>query len=54
MYREISGIEGMQVIVSGGIAHEAHLEEAAAYYGVIVGKAYYEGRVDLETCLRNA
>jgi len=54
MYREISGIEGMQVIVSGGIAHEGHLEEAAAYYGVIVGKAYYEGRVDLETCLRNA
>ena len=52
MYQEISVIEGINIIVSGGIAHEGHLDEAAGYYGVIVGKAYYEGKVDLERCLQ--
>ena len=49
MYEQIKGIN---VIVSGGVACEADLEKSAAYYGVIVGKAFYEGKVDLEKCLK--
>ena len=52
MYQQIAAIEGIKIIVSGGIANESHIEEAAAYYGVIVGTAYYEGKVDLEKCLQ--
>ncbi|MCL2616075.1 MAG: 1-(5-phosphoribosyl)-5-[(5-phosphoribosylamino)methylideneamino]imidazole-4-carboxamide isomerase [Defluviitaleaceae bacterium] len=52
MYRQISAIGGINVIVSGGVANEGHIEQAAEYYGVIIGKAYYEGKVDLEKCLR--
>jgi len=49
MYEAISGIK---VVVSGGVATEAHIAQAAKYYGVIVGKAHYEGRVDLKQCIR--
>ena len=49
MYEQIKGIN---VIVSGGVACEADLEKSAGYYGVIVGKAFYEGKVDLEKCLK--
>ena len=45
-------IEGIHVMVSGGVACEADLQQAAGYYGVIVGKAYYEGKLDLEKCLK--
>jgi len=48
MYEKISGIN---VIVSGGVACEDDIRKAAGYYGVIVGKAFYEGRVDLKKCL---
>jgi len=46
MYEQIKGIN---FVVSGGVAGEEHLKYAAAqgYYATIVGKAYYEGRVDL-------
>ena len=50
MYEKIRGIN---VVVSGGVACEADIEKAAKYYGVIVGKAYYEGRVDLKRCFQN-
>jgi phosphoribosylformimino-5-aminoimidazole carboxamide ribotide isomerase len=43
----------LNVIVSGGVSCEADIEKARGYYGVIVGKAYYEGRVDLSKCLKN-
>ena len=49
MYEQIKGIN---VIVSGGVACEADLEKSSGYYGVIVGKAFYEGKVDLEKCLK--
>jgi len=49
MYEKINGIN---VIVSGGISCEADIYKSEGYYGVIVGKAYYEGRVDLEKCLK--
>ena len=46
-------INGINIIVSGGVASEADIEKASKYYGVIVGKAHYEGRVDLKKCFRN-
>lgn len=48
MYAKIRGIN---VIVSGGVASDEHILSASEYYGVIVGKAFYEGRVDLKKCL---
>ncbi|MCL2695941.1 MAG: 1-(5-phosphoribosyl)-5-[(5-phosphoribosylamino)methylideneamino]imidazole-4-carboxamide isomerase [Clostridiales bacterium] len=50
MYEKISGIN---VIVSGGVSCEEDIKKARAWYGVIVGKAYYEGKVDLRKCLQN-
>jgi len=49
MYEKISGIH---VIVSGGVSCEADIERAGAWFGVIVGKAYYAGKVDLAKCLK--
>ncbi|MDR1890932.1 MAG: 1-(5-phosphoribosyl)-5-[(5-phosphoribosylamino)methylideneamino]imidazole-4-carboxamide isomerase [Puniceicoccales bacterium] len=43
-------IKNKKVIVSGGVSCEADLEND--YYATIVGKAYYEGRIDLEKCLK--
>ena len=50
MYEDIQRL-GMDVIVSGGVANEDHIRQATGYYGVIVGKAHYEGRVDLRACI---
>ncbi|MCL2372643.1 MAG: 1-(5-phosphoribosyl)-5-[(5-phosphoribosylamino)methylideneamino]imidazole-4-carboxamide isomerase [Defluviitaleaceae bacterium] len=44
-------INGMEIIVSGGVACNEDIHRAAGYYGVIVGKAFYEGKVDLKACL---
>ena len=49
MYERIHGIN---VIVSGGVAEESHIDAAQKYYGVIVGKAHYEGKVDLKQCFQ--
>ncbi|MDR1017605.1 MAG: 1-(5-phosphoribosyl)-5-[(5-phosphoribosylamino)methylideneamino]imidazole-4-carboxamide isomerase [Lachnospiraceae bacterium] len=49
MYEKIKGIN---VVVSGGISSEEDIEKAMKYYGVIVGKAYYEGKVDLEKVIK--
>ncbi len=45
---------GMQIILSGGIAHESDIvtAEHMGFAAVITGKALYENRVDLEKCLR--
>jgi len=48
MYEKIRGVH---VVVSGGVSSEADIQKAGKYYGVIVGKAYYEGRVDLKKML---
>lgn len=53
MYENISMIPGIDIIVSGGVAQDADIDNAAGYYGIIVGKAFYEGKVDLEKCLKN-
>jgi phosphoribosylformimino-5-aminoimidazole carboxamide ribotide isomerase len=47
MYEKIKGIN---FVVSGGVAEESHIFKAADYYAVIVGKAFYEGKVDLKKC----
>ena len=47
MYEKIKGIN---LIVSGGISGNDDIIKASQYYGVIVGKAYYEGKVDLKQC----
>ena len=51
MYRKIQDID-INIIVSGGISCNADVEMASDYYGVIVGKAHYEGKVDLKQCLK--
>ncbi|MCL2048747.1 MAG: 1-(5-phosphoribosyl)-5-[(5-phosphoribosylamino)methylideneamino]imidazole-4-carboxamide isomerase [Defluviitaleaceae bacterium] len=43
-------IEGINVVISGGVSSEDHLRKARDYYGIIVGKAFYEGKVDLKRC----
>jgi len=50
MYERIRGIG---VIVSGGVSCDEHVLRGQAYAGVIVGKAYYEGKVDLKWLLQN-
>jgi len=47
MYKKIQGIN---IVVSGGVAEEDHLRKAKDYYAIIVGKAFYEGKVDLKKC----
>jgi len=49
MYEKIKGID---IVVSGGVANEGHFAKAAGYYGVIVGKAFYEGKVDLASVIK--
>ncbi len=46
-------VRGVNVIVSGGVSCAEDVRRARGYYGVIVGKAYYEGRLNLEECLKN-
>jgi phosphoribosylformimino-5-aminoimidazole carboxamide ribotide isomerase len=46
-------VRGVSLIVSGGVSCDADILRAGHYYGVIVGKAYYEGKVDLLKCLKN-
>lgn len=47
---------GLEIIVSGGISSDADIVACRKIgaAGVIVGKALYEGKVDLAKCLQNA
>jgi phosphoribosylformimino-5-aminoimidazole carboxamide ribotide isomerase len=54
--REVARAAGRPVILSGGIGSDAHVaavagQVAAGVIGVIIGKAWYEGRVDLAALL---
>ncbi|MGY6559210.1 MAG: 1-(5-phosphoribosyl)-5-[(5-phosphoribosylamino)methylideneamino]imidazole-4-carboxamide isomerase [Nitritalea sp.] len=52
LYEEIlAEIPGIQLIASGGVSGVEDLEalQRIGVYGVIVGKAFYEGRIDLAT-----
>ena len=60
---EIARVSGLPVILSGGIGSDEHIRDVAkaaenhhtkrgGIVGVITGKAYYEGRIDLERLLK--
>lgn len=58
MYEEITSISKINFVVSGGIKDKQNIEDVARknYYACIVGKAYYEGKVDLKevfACLQS-
>ena len=53
--REMVDRTGLTVIASGGIGSDEDIMEikTSGCAGVIVGKAIYEGKVDLKACLQN-
>lgn len=58
MYEMIAKTSTINFVVSGGIKDVQNIKDAASknYYACIVGKAYYEGKVDLKeviSCLQN-
>lgn len=57
LYEDIYQNSSLQFVVSGGIKDAADIYKVneKGYYGCIVGKAYYEGKIDLKeviTCLQ--
>jgi phosphoribosylformimino-5-aminoimidazole carboxamide ribotide isomerase len=50
LYREILGIEGIKLIASGGISTSEQIKELESIgcEGAIIGKALYEGLLDLK------
>jgi len=52
---DIMRASGKDVIASGGVASEEDIKKVKenGIYGVIVGKAFYEGKIDLEKVLKN-
>ena len=54
--KKISSFEGLNVIISGGISSVDDLKkikkEAPSVWGVIIGKALYEDKIDLATALK--
>jgi phosphoribosylformimino-5-aminoimidazole carboxamide ribotide isomerase len=51
-YEMAEALKGLHVIVAGGVSCNADVLRARGHYGVIVGKAWYEGKVDLKECIR--
>ena len=51
---EIQKASGKRVIASGGVASEEDIKKVKenGIYGVIIGKAFYEGKIDLEKILK--
>jgi phosphoribosylformimino-5-aminoimidazole carboxamide ribotide isomerase len=51
---EIQNASKKPVIASGGVAGEEDIKKVAqnGIYGVIIGKAFYEGKIDLEKILK--
>ncbi len=56
IYRELSKIEGLTVTASGGVTYLDEIKKLKEMnlYGAIVGKAIYEGRLDLREVLSTA
>ena len=52
-YEELSKVEGLQVIASGGVSFENEVQSLREMdlYGVILGKALYTGKLSLSRCL---
>ena len=56
IYKELSKIEGLDIVASGGITFidEIRTLNEMNIYGAIVGKAVYEGKLDLAETLKAA
>ena len=56
IYKQLTEINGLDIIASGGITFEDEIKELASIntYGAIVGKAVYAGKLDLERILKIA
>ena len=57
LYEDIHNHSSIQFVVSGGVKDASDVYEVnkRGYYACIVGKAYYEGKIDLKeviTCLQ--
>ena len=53
LYRELRAIDGLNVIASGGVSFESDVSALREMdiHGAIIGKALYEGKLDLRRCL---
>ena len=56
LYRELSGKVGMNIIASGGVSSMDDIRKLreAGLYGAIIGKAYYEGAIDIREAIEEA
>lgn len=56
IYRALAGVEGLNVIASGGVTTVADVEKlnASGIYGAIIGKALYTGMISLKEALEVA
>lgn len=56
IYKELSKIEGLDIVASGGITFVDEVKALAEMnvYGAILGKAVYEGKLDLKEALAAA
>lgn len=56
IYRELSKIDGLDIVASGGITYESEIKELKnmGLYAAIVGKAVYAGKLSLENVLKAA
>ena len=54
LYRQLTELEGLQIIASGGISFESELTELdqMGVYGAILGKALYTGKLDLARAIQ--
>ena len=55
IYRRLNEIDGLDVMASGGISSIEEVKELSEFtYGAILGKALYDGVLDLAECIRQA
>lgn len=53
IYRQLNEIEGLDIMASGGISSIDEVRKLAGFtYGAILGKALYDGVLDLAECIR--
>ena len=53
LYRELNKIEGLDVVASGGVSFESDITALSEMniHGAIIGKALYEGKLELRRCI---
>jgi len=56
LYKELQSRYDMDIVASGGVSTVDDIEELKKYgvYGAIIGRAYYEKKIDLEKAVRAA